>query len=132
MSTERTALYELITEDTVLNELGVTADNVFNSNDVDSPTMRPFVAIRWRNSERAFNSAYRRYVTIWVHDTPSDYTVIDSIIKRLNALLGGAVHVEGTDGSRITMFDHQGDSDDLIDDGFGTIARNTTWQALPH
>jgi len=129
--TARVALWELLADDSGLNALGIDRTTLFNTNSVDSPEARPFAAIRWAQTFPEFGLIKRQSFSVWVHDKGKDYSRIDLILKRIDAILTDAVHVEGSDGSKISTFDDQGASDDLIDDGYGTITRNTTWQALP-
>lgn len=128
--TARTALFEYVTSDTEMNALGFTVDNTWNANAVDSPEARPFLIIAWGASSPVLRSRGPQTVRFWVHDRPYDYTKIDKAIKRLDILMENAVQVVGSDGSVLTAADPMGISEDLADDGYGTIVKNTTWSVL--
>ncbi len=132
MSTARVALSERLAGDSQLNALGINAASIFNANDVDSPEARPFVIIVWGDEARPFGGAGRRSVSVWAHDAGTSYQVIDQILSRVQELIDSSVHITGTDGSRISVFNYQGSSGDLVDDGYGTVTRYASWEALPH
>lgn len=122
----RELVYQTIVNDPVLNGLGVVEDNTA-SGDMDTPEIRPFVQLRWGSNAigLAKTPVTRRTLVIWVHDRPGDYSVkIDPIIARLRYLL---VTLEGLSNGlgHVVAVEWTGDSEDLADDGHGTITRNT-------
>lgn len=121
----RTLIFGAIVGDATLNGLGITDDSSF-AVDVDTPQARPFLQLRWGTNEIGLNKTdvSRRNLLIWVHDIPGDYGRIDSIVRRLRALLPT---LEGQfDGSGWLMAaEWTGDSEDLSDDGHETITRYT-------
>lgn len=127
----RTVVRAAIVADATLQGLGVAVDgsNVL-AGDIDTPTARPFLQLRWGEGMPGVGEGARRHdkrsLTIWVHDTPGDYARIDSIIARLKVVLYGISAVTYAGGA-ISVIDWISDSDDLSDDGHETISRNTTY-----
>lgn len=119
----RTLIMQAIINDGTLNGLGITDESSF-AVDVDTPQERPFLQLRWGRNGVGLDVATRRDLTVWVHDKPGDYGRIDSIILRLRTLLPG---LEGTANGlgHLMAAEWTGDSEDLADDGHGTIARTT-------
>lgn len=122
----RALVYAAIITDPVLNGLGITDENSF-AVDVDTPQSRPFLQLRWGINAvgLAKTQVSRRTLVVWVHDQPGDYSVkIDPIIVRLRALLPTLEGLSNGAGHVISV-EWTGDSEDLADDGHGTITRNT-------
>ena len=137
-------IYESLSQDTQLNDLGITADRIFELQSVDE---RPFdsgyfVIINWQESTM-YSQTYTgmsngiqrapRVMMVWVHapsDETRDYRQIDKILNRIDAILLPIEHRTGTDGMRVTCIAKQGRSGNLLDDGWKTIARNATYGVL--
>lgn len=114
----------MLVADAMLTTLGVTEAGVI-AGDVDTPSARPFVQLRWGQATPGLSTVDNRVLVIWVHDVPGDYEKIDAIIRRIKQLfqgIAGAQHAFGW----ITVVEWVTDSDDLTDDGHGTITRTTT------
>jgi hypothetical protein len=118
---------QAIIADAGMNALGIDSTNAF-AVDVDTPDTRPFLQLRWGRNDVALSQTEigRRTLTIWVHDQPGDYGVIDSIVLRLRALLPTLVGQNNGLGYLIAV-EWSGDSEDLADDGHRTIARNSSF-----
>lgn len=126
----RAALREMLLNDEAIRALGFDhPESILNAQGVDTPGFRPFIVIRWQNVIPAFGMVGQQSVAIWVHDEPGDYARIDDTIVRINYLCSNLVHQEGSDGSTISAMTWRGDSDDLFDDGYKTITRNTSFSA---
>jgi hypothetical protein len=123
------AVYTMLSTDATLMSHGITASSVYGSNSVDSPDERPFMILRWSEveGEKDYGNVKRRSLTVWVHDSGQDYARINTILKRVQVLLSGAVHITGADGDTLTQADWRGDSTDFIDDGFKTITRSSSY-----
>lgn len=128
-----------LVNDATLQGLGVAVDgsNVYAGN-VDTPTQRPFLQMRWGGADpgvgRGAGAMAKRGLVIWVHDTADqfgggDYARIDSIIRRIKAIFADFVAEVWSDGA-VSVIDWLVDSDDLSDDGHGTITRNTTFAVV--
>jgi hypothetical protein len=118
---------QAIIADAGMNALGINNASAF-AVDVDTPDARPFLQLRWGRNDVALSQTEvgRRTLTIWVHDQPGDYGVIDSIVLRLRALLPTLVGQSNGLGYLIAV-EWSGDSEDLADDGHRTIARNSSF-----
>jgi hypothetical protein len=111
--------------DSTLNLLGIDGTNAF-AVDVDTPQTRPFLQLRWGRTDQGIGPVNTRTLVIWAHDQPGDYAVIDSILMRLRGLLLGLVGESNGPGWLVDAT-WIGDSEDLADDGHGTITRNASF-----
>lgn len=118
-------MYQAIIGDSVLNGLGITGPSSF-AVDVDTPASRPFLQLRWGRNNVGLDVVTQRDLVVWVHDQPADYSVIDSIIRRLRVLLPTLISSSDSTGW-VMGVDWTGDSEDLTDDGHKTIARNASF-----
>ena len=123
----RALIFQALVSDPTLNSLGIDSASSF-AIDVDTPQTRPFLQIRWGRTEIGLKTTAvsRRTITIWAHDLPGDYTKIDQILARVKALLPG---LEGQNNGLgyLLSAEWTGDSEDLADDGHGTITRNASF-----
>ncbi len=120
----RAMIRQLLISDPTLQSLNVVPEAVFMG-DADTPQERPFIQLRWGGTTPGIGGVDRRALITWVHDRPGDYTRIDAILRRVRQLydqVAGAEHESGW----TSQIDWVNDSDDLSDDGHGTITRNTT------
>lgn len=104
--------------------------DIYGAGGIDSPPVaRPFIEIRAGTKIRGpFPGVSQQYATIWVHDAPGDYMLIDSLIEQIKDALSGSsreASVSETDGVSCRWMS---DSQELADDGYGTITRNTQFQ----
>jgi hypothetical protein len=119
---------ELLTSDLQLESLGVTPASLF-AGDVDTVEPRPYVVLRWGEASPGVDVSRRRVLTVWVHDNPNDYTVIDKIIKRIREIYEAVAGLR-TEVGWITGIDWLTDSEDLTDDGPHTICRTTAYTVI--
>jgi hypothetical protein len=127
----RALIFSAIVGDSVLNGLGITDASSF-AVDVDTPEDRPFLQLRWGQNLVGLKKTRvtRRTLTIWVHDRPGDYSVkIDPIILRLRELLPTLEGISNGLG-HVVAVEWSGDSEDLADDGHGTITRNVSFELV--
>jgi len=125
----RSLVYSAIIADAPLAALDVVAAGVL-SGDGDTPEARPFLNLRWGLTRIGLSRTIsdRQDLAIWVHDVgPSDYQRINAIIARLRGLLMSIEDQVDPNGGRVTAVEWSGDSGDLVDDGHGTIVRNTNF-----
>lgn len=121
----RTLLFSALTGDATLNGLGIVNSNSF-AVDVDTPEDRPFLQLRWGGVTEGLDVVTRRNLVVWVHDKPGDYSRIDLIMLRLRTLIPSLV--PSTDGiGWLVGAEWAGDSEDLVDEGHKTIARNASF-----
>lgn len=126
--TARAAVYSLLSTDPVLEDLGF--EKVYASNSIDSPDEYKFLVIRWE--ERTFFTPEHgpQSMTVWAHTRDRDYGDIDRALQRVRELLTSAIHLAGDDGWVLTQADWSGDSSDLVDDGFHTLTRNSSFRTV--
>lgn len=87
----------------------------------------PFIVIRMMpmTRELAEGVAHSQNVQVWAHDQPGSYQRIDSVLAAVRAALVGVVALPGAHACR-----WQGDSQDLADDGLGTVTRNSAFVCI--
>ncbi len=123
----RSLIAQTILADATLTGLGVVEETLF-AGDVDTPPNVLWLNLRWGQVPAVPSVAAMatRNLTIWVHDEPNDYSKIDQVVRRLRELLPGIEAAEH-DSGWINSIRWAGDSDDLTDDGHGTITRTTSY-----
>ena len=140
------AIFEIITGDTTLNDLGITEDRVFElqsiNQDVTPDTTTYLVIIDMQESTISSatyggmgNGIHKapRVMEISVHiswNVTRDYHVIDRILNRIDKLFYDTIQYTGTDGVRITSIRKQGRTRNLQDDGWQTTTRHATYTVL--
>ena len=125
----RALIRSAITSDPELQSLGVVSEGVL-SGDVDTPEQRPFLNLRWGSVAPGMDVVNTSTLVIWVHDEPNDYEAkVNPILLRLRVIITGLVGVQHSTGW-LTMAQWNGDSEDLVDDGHGTITRNTAFTLI--
>jgi hypothetical protein len=96
---------------------------------------KPFVIIRAGDSSRALNgldgSTNAETYLVWAHDRPGSYeAVIGPALLRIRALLDRREGINVSPTIRVTCCTWEGDSADLLDDGFGTATRYGSYRAI--
>jgi hypothetical protein len=124
MANIRNFVFDLLKNDTVLNQLGLNEGVMYNSNDADTPNVRPFMVLRWGATAAGMDVVKQRTLQVWVHDQPSDYTVIDSALERVRDVFANVVGNDIGDTIKwVLQIDWALESDDLADDVQNTVAR---------
>lgn len=126
----RAAVNSVLSNSIELQALGLLPSATYAANAVDTPPERPFIVMRWEENVRSFSDRGVQGLTVWVNDQLGDYTRIDQMIHIIKKLLTDMVHVAGDDGRTVTQIDWSGDSGDLWDDGYHTIARNAGFSVV--
>jgi hypothetical protein len=111
-----------------LRDLGFEA--AYAGNSVDTPAENAFIIVRWEETPQAFGRTGKQRLTIWLHSRDRDYADIDTGLEVVKNLLESAVHLPGADGWTLTQADWRGDSQDLYDDGYETITRNSAFDVV--
>lgn len=113
--------------DTQLMAEGVTRAGTY-SGDVDSPTQRPYIVLRWQESTPGVgrSATKQRGLIVYVHDNYNDYTRIDRILRRIRQVFE-AIAGARTENGWITQADWLTDSGDLSDDTSRTIMRTSAY-----
>lgn len=125
--TIRSFVFSLLTTDTTLIALGITADSVFTTHDVDTPQVRPMIVLRWGLTDNVLNRSpiASRGLQVWVHDQPGDYERIETILRRVRTLLTSvSAQNAGASDAWVSEIKWERFSEDLSDEDAGTIARN--------
>lgn len=90
----------------------------------------PHLILRMGVREIGVGSVFRRGFEVWAHDNPGDYEVIDSILNRCRQVLTAITAVQAQTGNWISCVEWQDDSEDLFDEGPGTITRNSRYTVI--
>lgn len=125
--TIRSFVFSLLTTDTTLNSLGITANSVFTTHDVDTPQVRPMVILRWGLTDNVLNHSpiASRALQVWVHDAPGDYERIEAVLRRIRTLLTSvSAQNAGEQDAWVSEIRWDRFSEDLSDVDAGTITRN--------
>lgn len=117
-----------LVNDATLQSLGFVAEGIL-AGDIDTPEQRPFIQLRWSTTTPGLDVVSRRNLVVWVHDTPGDYDRIDRSIRRIRQVLTGLVGAQH-DFGHLMVCEWTGDSEDLADDGHGTITRTTSFSIV--
>lgn len=126
----RSLVFSTLVGDSVLNAAGITSASSF-AVDVDTPETRPFLQIRWGKNDIGLDgtAVTKRTLVIWVHDVPGDYTKIDAILTRVRTILP-LLSGQSNGLGHVIAVEWTGDSEDLADDGHGTIVRNVGFSLI--
>lgn len=108
----------------------VPTEFIFGAGAIEKvPAHFPFIEIKVGSANRGpFPGAVERVSTIWVHDEPGDYSLIDAVIENVKTALSGVQREAGTGEESGVCCRWIGDSQELADDGYHTITRNTSFQ----
>ena len=124
MANLRQYIYDKIRTDPIITSLGFDQDSMFNTNDVDTPQVRPMMVFRWGASSVGLDVVNFRTFQVWVHDEPTDYTLIDTALERVRMVLTSVSgESTGDDDKWVSQIEWTGDSDDLDDDVQRTVTR---------
>lgn len=125
----RAAIRTAIVNDATLQSLGVVPEAVY-AGDVDTPPERPYVVLRWGSTgNTGIAQVQPRFLTVWVHDKPNDYELVDAIIRRIRTVLAGLIGTAHDTGWFVDI-EWTGDSDDLVDESHGTILRQSRYTLM--
>lgn len=114
--------------DSQLVALGITRESLV-SGDADTIEPRPYMVLRWGDTNPGVDVSRQRSLVVWVHDRPNDYTRIDSIVSRVRDVLTSIVATRTSTGW-VTTIDWLTDSGDLSDDATRTIVRNSSYNIV--
>lgn len=121
----RAIVRSAILADPTIQAEGITSSQFF-AVDMDTPQGRPFMQLRWGLNNVGLDVVTQRFLVVWVHDEPGDYSRIDRIIQRLRIVLPALSGVHQAPYSILDIA-WTGDSEDLTDDGHGTITRTSSY-----
>lgn len=102
----------------------IVADRIYAAGSLQAaPEHKPFVVVRTGPLTRAVADATYADGSLWAHDAPGSYLAIDSLL----AAMRNALVVEDASAGFIAVR-WQGDSTELVDDGLGTITKNSSYR----
>jgi hypothetical protein len=122
----RDQVYNLLAADAGLAALGITSANLFPGlMTPDSPPEDRFVVLRWGQTERGpgRNAGRAENLSIWAYNRQTDYAPVLDVLTRCKAILLG---ISGP--GAIIQVDWQGDSEDLWDDVYRAVTRNSSFR----
>jgi hypothetical protein len=122
----RDEVWDALAHDSVLNSLGITSDNLYPGlMTPDSPPQDLFVVLRWGVTDRGpgRNAGSVENLSVWAYNRQTDYGPILDVLSRCRTVLLG---IRGP--GAIIQVDYRGDSEDLWDDGYRAVTRNSTYQ----
>lgn len=108
--------------------LGLTPAGLV-SGDADTVEPRPYIVLRWGDTNPGVDVSRQRNLVVWFHDRPNDYTRIDAMLRRTRAILT-AISAQRTETGWITTIDWLTDSSDLSDDQSRTIIRTSAYNIV--
>lgn len=113
----------------LLKSKGALDPIIVSSSAADSELIlpRPHLILRMGVKEPGIGAVNRRDLSVWAHDDPGDYDLIDSILNRVREVLLGIEAQHTDDGKWISCVQWTGDSEDAYDDGPGTITRTSNF-----
>lgn len=132
------AVFQALEQDSSLTALLGTGDRIFPDYSMETaPREGLFLILRWGAQNVTLPGGGRgpQSLTVWAHqprENGSDYTRIRTILRRVQEVLEGLGEASGDDGLAVTDIKFQGDSGNLMDPGFQTITRNSTYRVLLH
>ena len=133
----RAAVLQALREDAQLNAIVPSENVITNYSKEGRPNpISPggFMVLRWESTSRAFKKiAGPRDLTVWAHypaEKSTDFGRIDAILERVKDVLCDIEDTVGGDGYTVTCIEYAGESGDIKDSGFQTIARNMTFRVL--
>lgn len=92
----------------------------------DEAPPRPFGVFRIVDGPSTDHHTLQPQIQVWIHDERGSYVRIDEFLDLVKSTLLSAAPVED-ENSRIVMVEWGGDSPDLIDDGYNTNTRYSTF-----
>lgn len=126
--TARASVISLLEGDGILSELGFST--FLPTNAVDTPPETRFGVVSWGISNPAYGTTEVTELAVWLHDQENSYSKIRSGLKRVRDILLDANNVLGEDGSVFVTATYRGESNDLRDDGYGTVTRHVDFGVL--
>lgn len=135
----RSAFYEALVVDPVLNGMGINDDTVFHnwSNEERPTDATPFVILRWGiqaepvfRDDDAGDVRAPELVTVWVHwprEVTNDYEKLVKALDAVDDCVKGMRDLPGNDGYTLSFVRVGGRSEDILDEGFNTIAKTSTY-----
>ncbi len=125
--TVRDTVAQLLMQAPTLRALGLPEKAVFQADTAESPSMKPFLVVRWGDEEESLGSTRVRPFDLWGYDELGDYNRITKIVVEAARYLSEeCIHVATSSGG-ISQFLSSGSGrglgGDLADDGFDAVVK---------
>lgn len=117
METTETTIALAIVNDPVLIEMGVVPTAIYQAETANNPEERPFMTIRWGETERGIGPVNRKGFDVWVYDNFGDFDRARKVARRIGQMLDEFPQTQTEEGW-ITRIENQGTGGDFADDGF--------------
>lgn len=128
--TNRDSLSQLLAQAPTLRALGLPEDAVFQADTAESPSMKPFLVVRWAGEEERVGDSRVRPFDLWGYDELGDYNRITQIVREAaRYLVEECFHVISNQGT-ISQFVDRGMGGDLADDGFNAVVKPYSLAAI--
>lgn len=121
MATIRELIVGALEADPVLQGLGLVPGAVYQAETAHSPTERPFITVRWGESEKGVGPYKRKPFTVWVHDVPGDMTRAEAMARRAGFILSKLESLPLDGGYWLMAIHDEGTGGDFADDGYRTL-----------
>ena len=124
-ATARDTMAQFVRQLPALRTLGLAEDSVFQADTATSPSMRPFVVLRWGDDIAGMGGAWVRPLTLWFYDDFGDYNRAGNLARALQATGGAAFEPIRTASGWVNQWTTEGNGlgigGDLADDGFDAL-----------
>lgn len=146
----REIVYDALRTSAALQALGTAADGstIWLADSVDTLPVKPAWVMRWsgtassiaqstvasqivgENVAGTWRGAWIEDLQLWAHDEGLDYARVDAMLEKSRDVLSALVGVRQTGGTGmyLNQMTWQGNSPNLRDFGYGTVARYSTWR----
>lgn len=131
----RDFIWEMLGDDPILNDKGLSRENLFVNWSGDSPAahLTRWAAIRWGSAEAPVgrDSQTRPVpVGIWVYDREPHYGWITDVLWRTRVLMLAIAGARIPGGGSILQADWASSSEDLRDDVMEAVLRSETYRIV--
>ena len=107
-ATARDTVAQFLSQSDELRALGLPEDAVYQADTAESPSQKPFIVIRWGDTETKMHTSWVDPVDLWVYDDFGDYTRATKIAKAAaRILVENVVDIKTSDG-RISQMGDRG------------------------
>lgn len=130
------AIWSSLAEDSELATLGVESVHTDYSEEI-RPSEGYFIILRWMGHRRIESGVKKgpQTLVVWAHqpiEMGNDFTVLNKILRRCREILEDNVPNSdpGLDFISVSHVDYEGDSGNMVDPGFKTLTKNSSFRVL--
>lgn len=121
--TNRDATAQLLMQAPTLRALGLPERAVFQADTAESPSVKPFLVLRWADEEERVGDSRVRPFDMWGYDEMGDYNRITKIVREAARYLSDECFHVMSDLGSISQYVDRGIGGDLVDDGFDAVVK---------